>query len=188
MRKFAALTLFFVIIISSNFADDNIPLAVSSADAAIENNYALGIFGDYYVTGIGLNSQVNIDIIPVPSLGCFVELDYIFGVSKTIWVDSFQDLYLSVGVSYELPPLGPVTVVPELSYGLLGHIVPGDIDRNGAAGTAFFLDQMLAIGAKILYPLTDSLLIFLNPEFTFLPESGFGGFLPGYDIGIRVEL
>ncbi|MBI9107776.1 MAG: hypothetical protein JEZ04_13595 [Spirochaetales bacterium] len=188
MKKRLTITVIvFLVAASLSWADD-FPIQFSSIDTELKNDYAVNALGDYYVTGLGLGVQAGFDITPIENLGFFGAIDYNYGISKTIWVDSFQDISLIAGISYMLKPDGPVAFVPEIGYGICVHLLPGDIDRDGTDSTSFYFDQMLTLSIKGIYTFNEVLSVYISPEVKFYLESGSSAILAGYDLGARINL
>ena len=188
MKKHIIMTIIVFLASFSPLWADEMPVRLASIDTELKNDYAIGSFGDYYVTGIGFGAQTDFELTFLDNLGFFTSLDYFYGISKTIWVDSFQNLSVMAGISYTFIPDGQISIIPQIGYGVCGHILPGDIDRDGADGAAFYLDQLLNFSVKILYPLNDVISLFFSPELTLFIESENNAILAGYDLGLRINL
>ena len=164
------------------------PIQYSSIDAELKNDYAIGALGDYYLTGIGIGIQANFDITPINNLGIFGGIDYSYGISKTVWVDSFHDLSLTTGISYKFETGSPVSIIPELGYGICIHLLQGDIDRDGNDSTSIYLDQMLTFSIKAAYSFNEKISIYFSPDVKYYIESENNAILLGYNLGVRIKL
>jgi hypothetical protein len=180
-------TIVFLAVLSPIWAAGT-PVKLSSIDTELKNDYAIDSFGDYYITGIGFGAQTDFDLTFIDNFGFFASLDYFFGISKTIWVDSFQDLSAMAGISYTIFPDGEISIIPEIGYGIDGHLLLGDVDRDGTSAPAFYMDQLLNFSVKFLYPLNEGISIYMSPELTLFIESENNAILAGYDLGVRINL
>jgi hypothetical protein len=160
----------------------------TSIDIAFNNNYPLNDLSDYYSSGIGGGCQFEFDIIPINRLGLFIDLDYYYGISETIWVDSFHDLNLIIGASYELFSSGRFSLIPEIGYGISNHLLLGDVDRDGSNSTDYFIDQMVSVSTKGLFSINQKISVFLSPELTLYFEESNTAILLGYNLGARINL
>ncbi len=188
MNKRLTITAIVFLATASMLWADDFLIQFSSIDTELKNDYAVNALGDYYATGIGLGIQADFEITPVENLGFFGAIDYSYGISKTVWVDSFQDLSLMTGLFYELKPGGPVSIIPEIGYGVCTHLLPGDIDRDGTDSASFYLDQILAVSIKAAYAFDDSFSIYFSPEMKYYIESDNNAILAGYNLGARINL
>jgi len=186
-KRFTITAIVFLVSLSTIWADEA-PVKLSSIDTELKNSYALNSFGDYYITGIGAGAQADFRLNFAGNLGFFTSIDYFYGISKTIWVDSFQDLSLLIGASYTFLPDGQVSIIPEVGYGVCGHLLPGDVDRDGVEAVSFYLDQMLSLSVKFVYSLDEGFSIFFSPEMTLFLESENSAILAGYNLGARINL
>lgn len=173
----------------------NIPLnnqvSLDSMDVGFVNMFPLGLYGTYYTTGLGLDSQLNVTFTQIDKLYGFVGLGYQYGVSKTQYVDSFNDMniYLGAGYPFLITAVEKLTINPEVAFGLALHIVPGDVNRDGTKATEVFTDSYVKIAGKINYGLTDKLSAYLTPTFSFFTENDSNvGLLLGYQLGCRLAL
>lgn len=161
IKRLTITAIIFLATASMLWADDFL-IRFSSIDTELNNDYAITDLGDYYATGIGLGIQTDFEITPIKNFGFFGAIDYSYGISKTVWVDSFQDISLMAGLFYELKPGGPVSIIPEIGYGVCAHLLPGDIDRDGTDSVSFYIDQMLTVTIKAAYAFDDAFSIYFS--------------------------
>lgn len=157
-----------------------------SLEAGLINEWPLGTLAEYYITGIGAGVQGTFAFGFDPDVRAFAGVEYVHGLSRTSWVDSFNELALTLGASYILPLTPQLELAPEVAFGLLVHLVSGDVDRDGEKSTDLFTDSYLRISPKLYWLFTDTLAAFLAPRFSVFTENEATGFLFGVQAGVRI--
>lgn len=163
-------------------------VTVDSIDAYAKNLYPLGTYDEYVGAMFGAGTQVNLLMPAMPMLRLFGSVGYTYGVSDTIWVNSFHDLLFDVGFGAEAPAFGPALFGLDFAYGWINHIVSGDIDRDGEEAVNLFTDQHIRITSRLIYPFTPDLAAFVAPNILAFLEKDLSGAELGFDLGLRVGL
>ncbi len=159
----------------------------ASLEVSAINEWPLGTLADYYTTGIGAGAQATFAFGSVPKLRASAGMEYSYGLSRTAWVDSFNELGFTLGASYLFEILPRLELAPELAVGVLVHIASGDVDRDGTKSATVFTDSYFRLAPKLYWLFTETFSAFLAPRFSVFTQTDATGFLFGAQAGVRIS-
>ncbi len=158
-----------------------------SLEAGAINEWPLGTLAEYYITGIGAGVQGTFAFGFDPNVRASAGLEYSYGLSRTAWVDAFNELGITVAASYLIELLPQLELAPELALGVLMHFVSGDVDRDGVTSITVFTDSYFRLAPKLYWRFTDTLSAFFAPRFSVFTQTGATGLLFGAQAGVRIN-
>jgi hypothetical protein len=163
-------------------------VSLDSADLYLENMFPLGIYGEYVGISFGAGGQISVSIDRLRGALVFASCGYSYGGSRTVWVNAFHNITLIGGIAYKLPLRMPLSITPELGFGLIYHIATGDIDRDSSSDVTNWADAVGKLQIKVGYSLNENIMLFAAPVLSILFESESTGLEVGYQLGARIGL
>ncbi len=160
---------------------------IDSVDIKLYGLYPYGKCATYYSHLLGTGLKMNFNLNKDEKLIGYSEITYNRGPSKTDWVDSMQAVSISVGLGYSFPLGSRMQISPELGYGVIFHLLNGDLDEDGEDSLEIFTDQQVRLSLNLSYALGNKYEIFLAPLGVLFFEDGDIGTMFGCQIGIRMN-
>jgi hypothetical protein len=184
-NKIIVFMIFFVIASVGIAAAQTAQEITYSVDGYLQNRYPMSSYGDYVTTGIGAGTQLNVDIAGLGAVLPYMGVDYSYGISEVDYVDRIQDLTVTLGAGFRVGLSEAISVVPELGYGMLLHMVAGEIEGES---NKVYADQVFRSSVKGLYALSETVELYLAPTYTLFLEEQDAGMELGYQLGARINL
>ena len=116
-----------------------------------------------YSSVIGGALKLNLSVDEQKPLYGYVEGAYSRGPSKSDWVDVMQAVNISAGFGYRIRLGKLVELAPELGYGLVLHLLEGDLDQDGTDSLEVFVDQQVRLALNFNYTFCDAHEFFVAP-------------------------
>jgi hypothetical protein len=135
------------------------------------------------VTGISLKLNLCIDR-QSPWYG-YVEAGCSVGPSKSDWVESMQAINISSGAGCRMKVSDSLEFAPELGYGLIIHLLYGDLDHDGTKTYSMFADQQLRLSLNLSLSPVHSYELFAAPIGVLFFENAKTAAFLGFQAGVR---
>ena len=168
---------------------------VESLDSGASASLPLGRYADHYTVGPGASIRLNTGFRELP-----LELSARLQVAYLIEDNPYLDALFSTSAVVEAGwPIvlagGPVTLVPRLGAGFLGHVARGELN-TGEPSTKhrFYPDQIYSVRLELGFtPWRDGESdaragAYLAPGFSLFPNQGAVGTLVTLEAGVRFRL
>lgn len=136
-----------------------------------------------YVTGAALKLNFSLDARD-PLYG-YGEIGYSQGPSKSDWVDSMQAINVSAGMGHRMNLGKHFEFAPELGYGLIIHVLYGDLDQDGTKAYETFIDQQVRLSLNFSFAPTESYELFVAPVGVLFFEKAKVAAFSGFQAGMR---
>ena len=137
------------------------------------------------VTGISLKLNLCIDR-QNPWYG-YVEAGYSAGPSKSDWVESMQAINISPGAGFRIKVGDNLEFAPELGYGLIIHLLYGDLDHDGTKTYSAFVDQQFRLSLNLSLSLAESYELLAAPVGVLFFENAKAAASFGFQAGVRFK-
>lgn len=142
----------------------------------------------------GAAIQFNYRYGNLDDLRLFWGLDGTYNFNGTPRIDHLVDTSLTLGVGWEINPgKGKFTLTPQISGGVVLHILYGDFMLDGNRGTTLYLDQLYRFQLEAAWTLKSGsenkslMALFISPSFEVFPGEEYWGYIPGGTAGIRMR-
>lgn len=137
---------------------------------------------------IGIELKIDTPLPGSSSFRPFTALEYRYAESDADWVNQFHTISLSGGLGKVFRISELVTFIPEFGYGVVFHIVDGDITREGVERHTLFTDQQMLFTPRITVAISESQMLLAAPTLSLLFEQGALSYSYGFRIGARTLL
>lgn len=161
---------------------------VDSLDFGGTHVFPIETWAQFYSSGVGGHTQLNLGLSQHEGVLFGLALEYAYGISKTIWVNTFHDASFTLGVGYRFAVGHRLSLEPEVGWGMMFHVVDGDVDRDGTSSVGLYYDQYARAVVRLVLSLGERISIAAGPRFSAFLENDAQGFLIGYQAGARVRL
>lgn len=170
-----------------------LPVVIKSLfiDSIDLRRYALfpaGSSSPFYSIVNGDSIKLNLRLDEDNSQYGYCETGYSHGPAKTDWVDTMQAVNISAGMGYRFKLNKNLEITPELGYGLVLHILYGDLDQDGLKTYETYLDQQVRLSVNLGFAPTASYELFIAPLGVLFFEKDRVVPLYGLQAGIRFNL
>lgn len=142
--------------------------------------YDLSVGGDIRLQFSYLNER-NTELLLHTSVG------YRNNRSITDWILEFHDIALRAGIGYQYRPLPWITFEPSIAFGVVAHILYGDIGGSGNDSLSVFFDPQVRLALECILGDRQGVQLIVSPNITWYFEKASVGQHIGIDAGVRVR-
>jgi len=193
MKKIILITAL-IIMISGVSAQEKEEVILDSLNIGFPAKLPISHYSEFSRFQIGFNSQFNFKIINTDHFRILLRLDGTYNFSASSRIDHLVELSATLGIGWEFP-IGDsgFTVTPQLSGGIVTHVLKGDFYLNGNPSTSLFANQLYRFQLELAYTLKNkrnkksSVGFYLSPSFEVFSGKQYWGYLAGGSIGIRIQ-
>jgi hypothetical protein len=186
VNRVVALSVLVLGVASVSFAEE--PVRLESVDVFAQNLYPIGVYADYISTSVGGGAQLNLSVSSVPRLLLFASLEYGYGIAADARVGSINDIGLSIGSGWSVPVASRLIVAPELSSGILVHVLTADLDEDGSSSISTYVDQYLRADITVAWAMSEQYSISAGPSSIVFFQKENTGVMAGFQLGVRLGL
>lgn len=165
--------------------DPRKPLFIDSMELKPYALFPTSSSSTLYSSVIGGALKLNLSVDEQKPLYGYVEGAYSRGPSKSDWVDVMQAVNISAGFGYRVSLGKRVEIAPEAGYGLVVHLLDGDLDQDGTDSLEVFVDQQVRVAINFNYTFCDVHEFFVAPIGVLLFEKSRIAALYGVQAGMR---
>jgi len=170
---------------NATLPDPKKPLFIDSMDIKPYALFPTDSSSTLYSSVFGGAVKLNLSVDEHNPLYGYGEAAYSRGPSKSDWVDVMQAINISAGFGYKLRLGKNMEIAPELGYGLVLHLLDGDLDQDGTDSLEAFVDQQVRLALNFNYSLCDEHEFFIAPLGILLFEKSRVAALYGVQAGMR---
>lgn len=141
---------------------------------------------------VGFGIQPNFKFRGSDVIRIFASVDGTYNFNSTDRIDHLIDANASLGLGFEINPGGGgLTITPQLSAGMVIHILNGDFMLDGNKKTDVYIDQLYRFQLEMAYTFNAGeekkthVGLYLSPSFEVFPGESYWGFVPGGSAGVR---
>ncbi|HKL58144.1 MAG TPA: hypothetical protein VJ854_07065 [Sphaerochaeta sp.] len=167
------------------FEQEKEKISTTSLDVKGYGLLPIGNSSDFYSYLLGGGVQANISLGKM--IG-YTGITFSKGPPKSAWVRSQQALALAIGMGYEIPLSDRVSLIPEVGYGVILHLLDADFNKDGAYKAEFFIDQQVRLSLYLTYALNGGNKLFIAPLGVLFFEKEDFGIMYGCQAGLRISL
>lgn len=160
-------------------------LYIDSMDIKPYALFPAGSSSALYSLVIGASLKLNLSLDERNPLYGYGEAGYSRGPSKSDWVDVMQAVNVSAGMGYRIRFGKNMEIAPELGYGLVLHLLQGDLDQDGTESLETFIDQQVRLSLNFSIAPTESYELFAAPLGVLFFEKSKAAVLYGFQVGMR---
>ena len=165
--------------------DPRKPLFIDSMEIKPYALFPTSTCSSLYSSLIGGAVKLNLSVDEHKPLYGYVEGAYSRGPSKSDWVDLMQAINISTGFGYRVRLGKGLEIAPELGYGLVLHLLDGDLDQDGTDSLEVFVDQQARFSLHVNFTFVDAHEFFIAPLGVLLFEKERVAALYGFQAGMR---
>lgn len=165
--------------------DPRKPLFIDSMELKPYALFPTSTCSSLYSSLIGGAVKLNLSVDEHKPLYGYVEGAYSRGPSKSDWVDLMQAINISTGFGYRVRLGKGLEIAPELGYGLVLHLLDGDLDQDGTDSLEVFVDQQARFSLHVNFTFVDAHEFFIAPLGVLLFEKERVAALYGFQAGMR---
>lgn len=158
---------------------------IDSIDVKGYGLFPLGNSNTYYSYMLGGGLRLNFTPMKGKDFIAYSELSYSRGPAATDWVDTMQAFNISAGMGYKFALGDKLQLAPELGYGVLFHLLDGDLDHDGKNSLEVYVDQQIRLSLTISYAIANGYELILAPMGVMFFENGSIGAMVGCQGGLR---
>ncbi len=160
-------------------------LSVTSMDVRPYALWPVGSSSTLYSIVTGAAVKLNISYDKEHSPYGYCEAGYSRGPALSDWAESMQAINVSAGMGFRFPLGKHVAVAPEVGYGLVLHLLYGDLDQDGTQSNETFLDQQVRLSLNLSIAPAESYELLIAPFGVLFFEKDRVGALYGVQAGMR---
>ena len=159
---------------------------IDALDIKLYGLLPAGSSSERYASVLGVSCKLHHDAHDQRPFSGYVEAGYSRGPSQSDWVDAMQACNLSVGVGYRFVSSSKLNISAALGYGLVIHLLQGDLDMDGSTNLASFVDQQIRLALDFSYALSPAYALVASPLGVVFFEQGNIATLFGLQTGLRI--
>lgn len=161
------------------------PLFIDSMDIRPYALFPIGSSSSLYSIVTGASLKLNLTFDEHNREYGYCEAGYSLGPSQTDWADSMQAMHVSAGMGYRFILGKNFEIAPELGYGLILHLLYGDLDQDGTKAYEPFIDQQFRLSFNLSFAPTELYELLVAPLGVLFFEKDRVAALYGFQAGIR---
>jgi hypothetical protein len=161
------------------------PLFIDSMEIKPYALFPTSTCSTLYSSLIGGAVKLNLSVDEHKPLYGYVEGAYSRGPSKSDWVDVMQAVNISAGFGYRVRLGKGLEIAPEAGYGMVLHLLDGDLDQDGTDSLEAFVDQQVRLSLHVNFTFVDAHEFFIAPLGVLLFEKERVAALYGFQAGMR---
>lgn len=194
MKKLLVLLIFAAVAFSLYSGEAEPPgFYIDSVNLGVPFKVPVSHYREFSEYEIGFAAQLNFRV-GGSGFRVFLGADGTYNLNSTSRIDHLIDGNATFGLGWEFNPgKGGVTITPQISGGVVIHILNGDFMLDGNSGTNVYVDQLYRFQLEMAYTFRAGderkthVGIFLSPSFEFFPGEKYWGYIPGGSAGIRFQ-
>ena len=143
---------------------------------------------------IGFETQMNFKFGEAERFKLLLSLDGVYNFNSTPRIDHLIDATANIGFGFQFNlGNGGWTLTPQLSGGMVFHILNGDFDMDGNVSTDLYFDQLYRFQLELAYIFGSEKNkkvhagFYLSPSIEMFPGETYWGFIAGGSIGLRLK-
>lgn len=160
---------------------------INALDIKLYGLLPAGSLTERYTSVVGAACKLHRSFHDQSPFTAYLEAGYSRGPSQSDWVEAMQACNLSVGVGYRFASTSKLNISTELGYGLIFHLLHGDLDMDGSTSLASFLDQQIRLSLDISYALSPTYALIASPLGVVFFEQESIATLFGLQTGLRIK-
>jgi hypothetical protein len=148
-------------------------------------------FSEYEV-GFGL--QTNFGFGVSKGLQIFLGADGTYNFNSSTRIEHLVDANIHLGFGWKFNPgNGGFTITPQISAGMIFHILYGDFMLDDNVETNLFIDQLYRFQLELAYTFKAGekkkthVAVYLSPSFEVFSGETYWGYIPGGSIGLKLR-
>lgn len=166
---------------------------LDSINLEIPGKYPLIHYREFSEYEVGFGMQFNYRV-GGSGFRMLLGADATYNFNSTARIDHLVDANATLGFGWEFNPgKGGVTITPQVSGGIVFHILNGDFMLDGNKETNVYFDQLYRFQLEMAYTFnTDEkkkthIGFFISPSFEVFSGEKYWGYIPGGTVGIRLQ-